>query len=248
MVTMDHAIKNPRISAMLERLHALCDDPEYQAQQDRIRREFAASDEREAEARRSVALQHAGIPASFWGLLAAPKETEALAAVREFVRSPPECVFLTLAGAKGRGKTTAACWGVWNLVAEDAQGNEHPRPGRYVWASDLVAAGAFDPLWGDLETEPILAIDELGAEYLNDAYLSSLYALLDKRFASRRKTILVTNLDGPSLRQRYGAGGLERLLERLRTGGRFVGIDGESMRRNWAEAVPVPFNEKAERE
>ena len=226
---MEHAEAiSARIKAFAERMAKLCEDPEYQRNAERIRLENAEAEKASREAERKLRLHACGVPRELWGLLDQPKDEAAIQAAREFLDG--RHLFLTLSGPKGRGKTFALCWAI-------AQ-----RGGRYLWAGDLVQAGIFDNVWKDLADVPVLALDELGAEYLNDAYLSSLYNLLDKRYANGRKTILATNLNGPGFKQRYCAAGMDRLYERLTVSGIFRPLDGPSLR-----SVP-PSHFETERE
>ena len=210
------------------RCAARAETPEFKANAAKLAEQTAAFEAAQREADRKLALVEAGIPQALWDLLRAPKESPALEAVREWLAGPPACVFLALAGPAGRGKTFAAAW----AIAE--------RGGRYALAHDLVAAGTFDPVWHDLATAPVLALDELGNEYRNDAYSASLYTLLNTRHAHRRRTILATNLDGAAFTTRYCPDAADPLRDRLRTASRWVNLGGESMRTHWAETDREP--------
>lgn len=175
------------------------------------------------EVARNNRLLRTGVPVGHWQTVEEPKPTPALDAVRRHFDSPRECVFVTLAGPRGRGKTVAAEW----AAVESS--------GRYVVAQELVRLSQFDPEWAELERDPVLAIDEIGAEYMNDAYRANLYALLDARYAHQRKTVLVTNLDASAFRARYCPDPQDRLFERLNTAGTWVNLAGESMRVHWSE-------------
>jgi len=212
-----------RIAAVVARCQARAEDPDFQ----RRAAELLDADERAralmAEINRNHARLRSCVPVGLWRALDAPRVTQATEAVKAHLAAPDACVFLTLSGARGQGKTFAACLAVYTS-------------GRFVDAHDLVRLSAFDPDWGDLEREPVLAIDELGAEFINDSYRANLYALLNRRYADQRKTILVTNLDADGFRARYCPDAEDRLLERLVTGGRWVALSGRSMRTHWSEA------------
>lgn len=213
------------IKAWAERCAARAADPEFQRNAARLAAENAEQERASRESERKAALRRCGVPEGVWGALQEPEETDALRAVRDFLGAGPRVVFCTLAGKKGRGKTFAVAWAV-------AQ-----RGGRFVEAQDLVAAGSFDrEFWDELEATPLLGLDELGGEHMNPAYEASLYALLNKRYQRGRKTVIGTNQNAPEFRERYGAGGLERLIERMQTAGVWVNLPGESMRRHWSEA------------
>lgn len=220
-----------KLHAIVERCRSIAEDPEFKRNAERIARENAdAADVLAASELRHARLR-SGVPVGLWNPvhpekspLENTKPTPALDAVRGHLVSPAECVFLTLSGKRGQGKTFASAFAVYE------------KGGRFVDAHDLVRLSSFDQgEWFDLERQPLLAIDELGAEYLNDAYKANLYALLNRRYADQRKTILATNLSAPAFVARYCPDPEDRLLERLTKGGRWVNLDGESMRRPWSE-------------
>jgi DNA replication protein DnaC len=207
------------ITDWLARVTAVAESPEMKANAEKWRETEAERVQKETD--RRLALHAAGVPMSIWPHLAEPKPTQALEAVRAFLSSPPECLYLVLAGPAGRGKTFAAGW----AVAE--------REGRYVIAHDLVTAGSFDGIWREMAAAPLLALDELGAEYRNPAFEASLYSLLNSRHAHGRKTVLCTNLDGPGFVARYCPKAGDPLRDRLRTAQAWVALPGESLRRPW---------------
>lgn len=127
---------------------------------------------------------------------------------------------LVLAGPVGIGKTVAAC-----KVLVD-------RVGRYVGAPALtVLDGPFD----DAVTAGLLVLDDLGLEHLGDSgwALARIVELLSARHASKRLTIVSTNLmrrrsmagQPPQFSERYGA----RVDDRLNDG-LFIGLRGPSLR------------------
>ena len=226
-----------RMAAVIARCQARAEDPEFQRQARRIADEEANARAVLAEVERNSRLLRSGIPVGLWNPVAAkrgerspldqPKATPALEAVKAHVDAPGACVFLTLSGKRGQGKTFAASYAVY------------ARGGRFVDAHDLVRLSSFDESeWRDLERQPVLAVDELGAEYLNDAYRANLYGLLNRRFADQRKTILCTNLAAPSFVARYCPDPEDRLLERLTKSGTWTNLDGDSLRRHWQDREP----------
>jgi hypothetical protein len=223
-----------RVRAVTERCRARALDPEFQAQAERLKRENAEAEAASQEAERNLRLFEAGVPRRLWPTLAAPDATPALEAVKAWLAGPEECVFLVLGGEVGTGKSFAAAWAVRN-------------GGRHTDAHSLVYAGQFDPIWAQLATTPVLALDELGAEHLNDAYRASLYALLNARYANARRTLLITNMAGQGFLSRYCPDGeADRLKDRLSTGGKWINVPGKSLRQKWAsdaEPPPRPHNE-----
>lgn len=212
-----------KIAEWARRMAERSQTPEYLANAARLERENAVEATSSREAQRRINLHSAGVPGSLWESVRAPKETPALAAAREFLAAPPSCVFLVLVGPAGRGKTFAAAW----TVAE--------REGRYAVAHDLVHAGSFDPVWRELAEAPVLALDEVGAEYRNPAFDASFYSLLNARHAHARKTLIATNLDAAAFVARYCPNVSDPLRDRLRTGAQWVTLPGESMRKHWTE-------------
>jgi DNA replication protein DnaC len=217
-------IKNPRLAAVYGQIIATIETPEYQKNARRLEAEYASLAESEADRARRLRLIDGRVPQAFWDTVRDPQITDALAAVKHHLTAAPrECVFLALAGPRGRGKTTAlAC-----AVAEYG--------GLYIEAHELVRVGTFDDVWDEAARAPVLVIDELGAEFMNDAYRASLYELLNTRYSNNRKTIIATNLDAQAFRMRYCPDANDRLAERIAKGGRWFNLPGESMRRNWQE-------------
>ncbi len=215
-----------KIADWARRCAERADTPEFQANAEKLRAEITATEAQSQEAARKLALHEAGIPQALWETLRAPKETPAFATVRDWLAGPRECVFLALAGPAGRGKTFAAA----SAVAEWS--------GLYAIAHDLVTVGMFNPGWIVLGDAPLVALDELGNEHMNDAYRASLYAVLNKRHARQYRTVLVTNLDAAAFRDRYCPDSADPLRDRLRTASRWENLPGESMRTHWAETEP----------
>lgn len=202
-----------RIAEITARVLARVDDPAYRARVEALERESAAdADNQIAWGRRWL-----GIPRAFWTLLDHPEETEALAATRAFLAGPKK--ILLLAGAVGRGKSVAAAWAV-----------DQTR-GRFVDAADIVQASVYDAShWRGLFLHGLLAIDELGAEALDQAGwgVAKLYDLVNGRLSEDRRTILCTNLAPREFIARYPD---QRLRDRLKAYGAFHVAKGESLRR-----------------
>jgi DNA replication protein DnaC len=212
----------------LKRCAERAEDPTFKANAERLRLENAEAEEASARANRKMELHAAGVPYRFWDVIAEPKDEVSVIAARDFLQAPATLSYLVLVGPVGRGKTTALAW---------ACGNS--RGARFVTAQDLVFAGAFDPIWKELLLAPVLAIDEIGAEHINDAYLASLYDLLNGRGSWQRKTLIAGNIGSEAFAKRYCGRTpdvrQDPLYDRLTNFGRWVTLPGESMRRNWAE-------------
>lgn len=211
---------------ILRTMRERSEDPEYQRRVEALNRETEEQKAIRAETERRLWLATSGVPKATWDLLDAPDATAAIKAAADFL-AKPKCLFLTLAGPRGRGKTSAAAWAC------------HQRRGRFVDAHELVRAGTFDRhLWEDLAHTPLLVIDELGSEYANDSFRSDLFGVLNKRQGDMRQTIIVTNLDASGFKGRYLSGPMDRLEDRLRAYGEWVALPGDSMRQHWSEVAP----------
>lgn len=209
------------LAEVFDRIKAIADTPEYQAHAAAM----LAQDERDrvaAEAsRRAFRIKSTGVPPEVT-VGGAVEFTPALMAAQAFMNGPPACRFLMLGGPAGNGKTFALASTVW----------EHG--GRYVDAQALVRTGTFGDEaleWDRLARCKVLAVDELGAEATNSAFEANLYNLLDRRYRSGLRTLIATNLNAAEFKARFCANGLDRLLDRLGTGGTWVALTGKSMRR-----------------
>lgn len=210
------------LGAVLARLKVVLDDPAYQENLKRIEAENDEYERKQEEHRTAERLRRTGVPPEVATRRPNPSLTRT--AVADFLNGPPSLRFLTLSGRKGCGKTFAAAEAVWE------------RGGRYVDAGQLVSTSTFDEAeWGSLTRCSLLVVDELGAEHPNPAFEANLYALLDRRYRQGKRTVLCTNLNAAEFKARYCENGLDRLLDRLRTGGRWVSLDGPSLRRPWNE-------------
>lgn len=143
------------------------------------------------------------------------RDTRAMAAVRAFMAS--ESSALVLAGGKGCGKSTAAVW----AIAE--RGGGHFR-----YAGELAGLSRDDDERRRVTRAPLLVIDDLGVEYLDDKgwFAAFFDEVIVRRHDNELKTIITTNLPKAKFTARYRS---ERVLDRLATG-MFVEIPEGSMR------------------
>ena len=208
------------LAETVERAKARYSDPEFTARLADVEKRVADLEAREVLRHRADRLKRTGIPEAVWGLLDAPQATDAFHATAEFLREAVESGrFLVLAGPAGRGKTVAACWGVWH------------RGGRYLMAQELVRLSTFDrEIWEELAGVPLLALDDLGSERGNDEFDANLYEFLDRRHRRLRKTVICTNLTATDFRKRYAAGAMGRLHSRITSAGEWVNLPGADMR------------------
>lgn len=143
------------------------------------------------------------------------RDTRAMAAVRAFMAS--ESSALVLAGGKGCGKSTAAVW----AIAER-------RAGHFRYAGELAGLSRDDDERRKITRAPLLVIDDLGVEYLDDKgwFAAFFDEVIVRRHDNELKTIITTNLPKAKFSARYRS---ERVLDRLSTG-MFVEIPEGSMR------------------
>jgi DNA replication protein DnaC len=221
METMDSFCR-----AMLEREQARIDaeeerlrDPVYRAAKEA---EAAARLAEEASSRLRAGrkyLRAVGVPAKDADVLlgqATLMETPAIAVAREWLAS--DQTVLVMSGMRGCGKTLAAGWIV----------NEVPG-GRFMDVTRFQRLSRYDnESMRSVEEAHLLVIDDLGMEF-SDAK-GSFAALFDgvfnARYAAQLRTVITTNVTAVTFRERYG----ERVADRIREVGRFVELDGASLR------------------
>lgn len=212
------------LAEVFARIKEIADTPEYQAHAARLAAEDAEREAARIEEATKARILKTGVPPEV--TKGATFSTPAMVAAEEFMAAPPALRFLMLGGKAGNGKTYALASMVWK------------HGGRYLDAQSLVSTGTFGEgadEWDRLAYCNVLAVDELGAEATNSAFEANLYALLDRRYRTGKRTILATNLNVPEFKARFCASGLDRLLDRVGTGGRWVSLTGASMRRNWQD-------------
>jgi DNA replication protein DnaC len=127
----------------------------------------------------------------------------------------------------GVGKTHAA-YAVGNLAVAD---------GAWATAWTMVTLNdAFrpgnDPTAYDVACEcDLLVLDDLGRERVTEWTLERLQGLLDARWRNRKRTIITTNLDGPTFVSRYG----DPIVDRVRDEAWTITVTGQTRR------APAPW-------
>jgi DNA replication protein DnaC len=161
-------------------------------------------------------MEKAGCPERAIRAALEPETTKALEAVQSI--DPEAGEILVIGGRRGLGKTVALAW----LCG-------HHMDPLYIRATDLMRAGLYDErISGPWATWKTLAVDDLGVEFADASGVvgSIVDDLIDRRYGALRTTVLATNLRAAEFRARYG----ERVADRIRECGRYLEIDGESMR------------------
>jgi DNA replication protein DnaC len=155
-------------------------------------------------------------------------ETAATTAVHEWLGGGT--TFLLLCGSPGVGKSAAAMLAV-KRYAEDGRRSSFVRA---VECSRLSMFDAEDKAFvADMRRVPLLVLDDLGVEGLNDCWRESLEDVMDARYQEKLATVLTTNLppvaEEPkaSFRKRYG----ERIADRIRHDGIITQCGNETLRK-----------------
>lgn len=218
--------------SILERLERQALDPEHQA---KLRAEQAVKDaerQRMLGIARAKAIAATGIPLMFVEKISG--ELQATQAISEANGTGTGVVVLS--GLPGCGKSIAACaWVREPLLSDRAfEGIGIPQ---LAIVSPLFVTSARLARWeryseGKMDSllkATRLVVDDVGAEYsdVKGNFLAILDELIADRAANRRPMILTTNLDAAAFKLRYG----ERIADRIREVGRFVSIDGGSLRK-----------------
>lgn len=141
-----------------------------------------------------------------------------------------------LSGLPGCGKTVAASHWIYGWAMNPQNWDVDATParlrGRMLWVTAAKLSR-----WPKYDEEQMrkllgadrLVIDDMGVEYLDEkgAYLSLLDEVLNARYDGMRPTVMTTNLDAQTFKERYGV----RLADRIREVGKFIPVATESMRR-----------------
>lgn len=200
----------------------------------------AADEAREAARLRDHMLELAprdtGVPARQFALWRSGlAETKATAAIAEAERAGS--VITVLAGPPGVGKTAAAAGWLLDAFTDPS-----------AWAS--CAAGCVPvgcpscewvtgpqlARWPRFEAREMdrllrsrrLVLDDMGVEYADQKgnLLAIIEELIDARYANNLPVVITCNLNAEGFASRYG----QRITDRIRECGRFVGLTGKTMR------------------
>lgn len=162
-----------------------------------------------------------------------PEESVALTAAKEF-NADPEALFLLLLGPTGVGKTLAA-----SLVVVDFCGKypwNQQSTGQSIHPVEYADAAAVARLsvYGDadkayvdrLRNAHLLVLEDMGDEG-TELGKGLLVEVLMHRHASRRRTVLTSNLTKDPFKARYG----QAVADRIRSSGIIPNLHGQTSRR-----------------
>jgi len=175
----------------------------------------------------------AGIPEKYHGKTLAgympetDDEFSAVAAIKYWLDTFPKpkdfdgARGLILSGSKGNGKTHLLCAIGKSLIKKGVE------------PVFRQSADALEKEKGDFGSErellsnaPVVLLDDLGAEHAKEWGVSFLNAVLDKRYASDRVTVITTNFTRGEILKTYG----ERFDDRLFEMCQHLRLDGPSRR------------------
>jgi len=205
--------------------------------------EFEAEAERQAHAARIGAMSRFGVPKRIRGMIPdGISDTRAIKRVVEWhgeQQRDESNWCLVLSAQPGTGKSTAAGVWLWLRTAGVVGFNACERvtrpdlgtsanAQRWFSASEIAAASGFDGSVDSLCAMRALVFDDLGTEYTDRrGYVKTrLDVIIDSRYREFRPTLITTNLNVGSFRERYG----ERVADRLREGGAWFEFQAGSMR------------------
>jgi len=200
-----------------------------------------AADEKRRQARIEQRIQAAGIPNGFRDRTldnyeaTTPEQKHALTVAREFAANfyrdhLPHGTVLVFGGNPGTGKS--------HLALAILQQVMKRHTGMYLDAMSLIRRVRATWRRDSPETEDdvittlgeqldLLAIDEIGVQRGTDDEQAIMFDVLNRRYRENRPTIILTNLDGHSLKDFLGP----RIMDRLHQRAEFVPFKWESYRR-----------------
>jgi len=221
------------------------EDPAYRAEHDRAERERKARKEEatrvEDGLKRMARRASMRIPRRVSAYLDDLWETDARAAVLEFMASDCPLTFLVLGGGVGTSKTVAACHGldldgfreVRRVNFGDVETVRVGLRGLFVPASEFNARAIDADFWKEVREVDRLVLDDLERWRWDDRGWAAAqwYGVVNSRYDGELKTIITTNLILDDFKRRFLSLDGGRLLDRFHEAGRFQAVRGDSLRR-----------------
>lgn len=195
---------------------------------DREEAEQKASEERQRQERIERRIQASGIPNAFRDRTLAnyvaetQEQRHALGVAREFAEHftrnhLPGGSMLVFGGNPGTGKSHLALAILQHVMRRHTamylDAMSLIRRVRATWRRDSTDTEE-DVLVTLGETIDLLAIDEIGVQRGTEDEQAIIFEVLNRRYRENRPTILLTNLDGPGLKEFLGPRVMDRIFER----------------------------------
>lgn len=168
-------------------------------------------------------VQGRGVPPRYLDeVLVGFRETPPVTEVRAFMADPARSLLL-LIGSRGVGKTIAASFAAVRWLGRYVLAAEVSQVYRELHCREMVRA------WCSMG---LLVIDELGREPtdMDQRSRATMWEVVERRYAARRKTILVSNMPEKFLRERYD----EPMWDRISGDGGVFPVVGASLRQRGA--------------
>lgn len=158
------------------------------------------------------------------------RHSEGLGAIEDNLKSLVSGEIIILSGDPGCGKTVAAIYGGLQFSAKTQRLFYFMTSREYLKCQFKDGICIID----GIEVEPesvrtLLIIDDLGREYFTEKGwgIDQWDSFFDKRYRDQLPTLITTNMNPEELADKYN----ERILDRLRECGNWVGLSGKSMRK-----------------
>lgn len=178
------AAEHQRVRARLDQLEAL----KLEQQQDAAERE-----------RVDLAMLASGAGEKSIAAAMSPRETPALALVRDWLKSGK--TFLLLTGSPRTGKSVAAAYAMRRAL-------ENHRTVLLIRAAEESRCSGYGPEAEArlklLRRVGLLVIDDMATEMLGEVWKQTLDDVIDARHEGKLRTVITTNLDTPTFMKRYG--------------------------------------------